>query len=163
MEDVIDFVLRKNADHMTVGTGALAGENPLQALMREESGVEDEQEWKIRGEAFWRFLEFIYEEGPEPLALLRRLYATTKAVAPHLLGDMSMEDLAMLCGDGGRATISARIFRIYNGKLSAAGMHGVKAACQKSDEARETYRESQKGNRNRTKNQSRKRRNRKQR
>lgn len=157
MEDVIDFVLRKNADHMTCGTGALSGENPLQALMREESGVEDEQEWKIRGEAFWRFLEFVFEEGPEPLAILRRVYATTKAVAPHLLGDMSMEDIALLSGDGGRATVSARIFRIYNGKLKAAGMRGVKAACQKSDEARETYRQAQKGNRNRVKNQGRKR------
>lgn len=158
MEDVIDFVLRKNAGHMTAGTGALCGETPLETLMREEGGAEDGDEWKVRGEAFWRMLEYLYEEGPEPLALIRRIYALTKAIAPHLLGDMSMDDIAMLSGDGGRATVSARILRIYNGKLAEAGMKGVKSACQKSDEARETYRGAQMGNRNRTKNKGRRRR-----
>lgn len=152
-EKVIDFVLHKNRDSLTSGMGSLSGETPVDALMRKEEG-ESSDEWKVRDEAFNRLMHFFFEDGPEPLAVIKRLFATAKAVAPHLLGDMSMEDIALLCGDGGRATVSARIKRIYSGKLERAGMRAVKAPCQKSADAVRKFREAQMGNTNRKKSQA---------
>jgi len=165
MEEVIDFVLRKNADHITAGLGSLEQESPLEALMRKEEGDLEGEEWTIRLEAFHQVLEFLFAEGPEPLAVIRRLYGIVKALKPELTGNMSCEDIALLCNDAvqwdekkgewtaGRATVSARIKRIYNGTLQKAGMRAAKAPFQKSDEAVRTFREAQKGNQNRNKNQ----------
>lgn len=148
MVGVIDWVLRKNRDRMTSGMGALHGESPLESLMRMEEGDPDE-EWKIRDETIQRVLGFFFAVGPDPLEVVRRVFATAKAVSPELLGDMSLEDIALLCGDGGRATVSARAKRIYNRTLEKAGMKAVKAPYQKSEEAVRTFREAQKGNQNR--------------
>ena len=156
MEEVIDFVLRKNRERLTAGYGSLESQDPAEALMRKEEGPEPE-EWEIRNEAFRQILEFFFQDGPEPLAVLRRVFATVKAVAPHLVGDMSCEDIALICGDGGRATVSARIKRIYNGKLKESGMKAVKAPFQKSEEAVRTFSEAQKGNKNRARKKGRRR------
>lgn len=74
-----------------------------------------------------------------------------KAVRPQLLGDMSLEDISLLCGDGGRATVSARIGRIYNGYIEERGGGKVKASFQKSATACGKYAEAAKGNNNRRK------------
>lgn len=62
---------------------------------------------------------------------------------------MSLDDIAVLCGDAGKATVSARIKRVFNRKLEAQGMLGCFAHFQKSPEAVEKYRAAQLGNTNR--------------
>jgi hypothetical protein len=62
---------------------------------------------------------------------------------------MSLDDIAVLCGDAGKATVSARIKRVFNRKLEAQGMLGCFAHFQKSPEAVEKYRAAQRGNTNR--------------
>lgn len=104
---------------------------------------DDEIEEKIR--IFRRLIEFFYQSGPEPLQLLRHVFSVTKAVHPDLIGDMSLEDISIICADGGRATVSARIQRIYNGTLQKAGMKDARAPFQKAG----NFSTPQKGNQNR--------------
>jgi len=97
----------------------------------------------------WRaFIHLLTVDGIHPLLVLRNFYAAVKATRPEILHDMSMEDIAILCGDGGRATVSARIKRIYNRRLEKVGDMG-RAPCQKSGEASIVFSQAQKGNKNR--------------
>jgi hypothetical protein len=164
MEEVIDFVFRKNAGTITAGYAAMRQETPLEALMRAEEEAGGEEEWKIRTEAMIQMLEMILQGGPQPLEIIRMVLGLAKALRPDLIGHLSLEDIALLGADAlqwdqaqgkwvaGRATVSARIKRIYNGTLAKAGARAVKAPFQKSEAAVESFREAQKGNRNRTKN-----------
>src|SRR6266478_5009345 len=69
----------------------------------------DERLKAIRG-----LLDYIFADGPHPLAVIRRVYGIVKAVRPQCIIGMSLADLAVLCDDGrgrssdGRATQSAR-------------------------------------------------------
>lgn len=97
----------------------------------------------------WRaFIHLLTSDGMHPLLVVRNFYAAIKATRPELLHDMSMEDIAVLCGDGGRATVSARIKRVYNKRLAEVGDNG-RAPCQKSGAASLVYASAQKRNRNR--------------
>lgn len=151
-EEVIDYVLQKNAARLTAGLGSMDQETPLEALMRAEESAGEGEEWAIRTEAWHTLLEFFFSEGPEPLAVIRQIYGIVKALKPELIGDMSCEDIALLCGDGGRATVSARIKRIYNNLLTKNGSR-AKAPFQKNPEALRSFSRAQRGNKNRTKNQ----------
>lgn len=158
MESTIDFVLHRHRERMTTGAQALAGETPLQTLLRQEEG-DTEEESKIRVEAIQRTLEYVWAAGEEELLeAWRRFLLLTKALRPDLIGDASLEKIAEWGGDGGRATTSARAKRMYSKMLEAAGFKGVKAPFQKSEAASRKFSEAQKGNRNRTKNMRRKRR-----
>jgi hypothetical protein len=144
MERRIDEVLHKEKSQAHL---ILPPRTPLEELMRKEDGGDeewDEMRWEARLEAFRLMLEFFYQAGPDPLQVLRHVMALTKAVNPALLGDMSLEDISIICADGGRATVSARIKRIYNGTLAAAGME-ARASFQKTG----NFSEPQKGNKNR--------------
>lgn len=72
-----------------------------------------------------------------------------KALRPELIGGMSLEDIAVICGDKGKATVSARAKRLFNKRLESMGMHGTFVHYQKSPEAVESYRAAQMGNSNR--------------
>jgi hypothetical protein len=125
-----------------------SGMTPLKRMSMHELldfGSDEDFEEKIM--IFQRLLEFFYQCGPDPLHLLRHVFGVTKAVRPELLGDMSLEDIAIICADGGRATVSARIQRIYNGTLQKAGMKDVRAPFQKAG----NFSTSQLGNQNRKK------------
>jgi hypothetical protein len=145
----IDAVLRKNA-----GTLHLVNvpRTPLEELLRGEEMWDDAEERELREEervaTFRRMLEFIFQSGPEPLRVLRNIFALTKAVRPELLGDMSLDDIAIICADGGKATVSARIERIYNATLEKAGVTAPRAAFQKRSSK---YSAAQAGNKNRVK------------
>jgi hypothetical protein len=76
------------------------------------------------------------------------MYATLKAVRPDLLHDMSMEDIAVLCGDKGRATVSARVQVVYSKKVAKMRAN-AKASCQKSASGRAAMAAAAKGNTNR--------------
>ena len=147
MQRRIDEVLHKNRDNLHL---VVIPRTPLEVLMACEGGC-DEDEAEIREDerlkTFRGLMEFIYQSGPEPLQVLRHVFAICKAVRPELLGDMSLEDISIICADGGRATVSARIQRIYNGTLEKAGMRETRAAFQKTG----NFSAPQKGNQNRKK------------
>lgn len=150
MGEQIDGVLYKAG--ITANGYAATTHTPLDALLANESADDEDlaaARNEGRNEAMGKLLEYFFSEGPEPLALLRRMYAVAKAVRPHLLADMSLEDIALLSGDGGRATVSARIGRVYNLFIEQRGGGKVKAAFQKSATACGKYSEVQKGNKNR--------------
>jgi hypothetical protein len=88
------------------------------------------------------------------MALLKTLRPSLLTVMERRNGQdvpvmMSLDDIAVLCGDAGKATVSARIKRVFNRKLEAQGMLGCFAHFQKSPEAVEKYRAAQRGNTNR--------------
>ena len=88
------------------------------------------------------------------MALLKTLRPSLLTVMERRNGKdvpvmMSLDDIAVLCGDAGKATVSARIKRVFNRKLEAQGMLGCFAHFQKSPEAVEKYRQAQQGNTNR--------------
>ena len=112
-------------------------------------GLDEEEIYRVRCEAYVWLLDFFFADGPNPLEVVRRVLATVKAIKPELLGDMSCADLAVLCDDSGRATVSARVKRVYTRFLAGHGARVTKARFQKSEAAVERYREAQKGNKNR--------------
>ena len=139
----IDRVLR---DPKVVAHLVVPPRTPLEDLMATEDG-DDEAELvaEVRRKTFRLMLEFFFQSGPDPLQVLRQVFALTKAVRPELLGDMSLEHISIICADGGRATVSARIQRIYNGTLAKAGMKETRAPFQKTG----NFSEPQRGNQNR--------------
>jgi hypothetical protein len=145
LQQKIDRVLHKNRDHIHLVS---VPRTPLEALLEAEGGGDQEEHYRLQAERldiFRALLEFIFQAGPEPLQVLRSIFALAKAVRPELLGDMSLEDISIICADGGRATVSARIQRIYNAPLARAGMPEARASFQKSG----TYAAAQRGNSNR--------------
>jgi hypothetical protein len=156
-EDVvrhIDEVLAKNGllEGMTEAT---TQRSPFDALVEKEEagyGLDDpEERFALRLEGFRACIFHLTEDGVHPLAILKRTYATLKAVRPDLLNDMSMADIAVLCGDKGRATVSARVQVVYSKKVAAASRAQAKASCQKSAVGRAAMAEAAKGNSNRAK------------
>jgi len=150
----LDRVLQRN------GLGAAPGDESFQATTRtpfdELAALEDgeeadghEERWAFRLEGFRAAVWHLSADGVHPLAVLKRFYATMKAVRPELLNDMSMEDISLLCGDKGRATVSARIKRVYNAPVEKATGRKTKAACQKGFEAKRKMADSATGNQNR--------------
>lgn len=76
-------------------------------------------------------------------------YTLAKAFHSHLIAGMSLEDIARLSGDAGRATPSHRGKRLYNHRLEAAGALGTSLPYQKSASVVAKYAEAQRGNTNR--------------
>lgn len=115
----------------------------------------NETNWEERLLAMRMLIDFLFADGPHPLAVVRRAYALAKAVRPQCIMNMSCASLAVLSDDGkgdttdGRATVSERIKRIFSEPIRKAGMLGSKASFQKTDSACGTYSDSAKGNQNR--------------
>lgn len=125
---------------------------PLEEVIAgEEPDPDESEEWRerkmaVRVDTLRTMLRYIHQHGPDPLRILRNHFALTKAVAPELIGNMSLDDIAILCADKGKATVSARVKAIYNRPLERCGMDSA-ASFQK----RGRYAEAQKGNQNRRK------------
>jgi hypothetical protein len=153
-EQRMDAAVRKYADALWTSDQD-GGHTPLDALMRKEeesarvAGLDEEEIFRIRCEAYVWLLDFFFADGPNPLEVIRRVLSTVKAIKPELIGDMSCEDLAILCDDTGRATVSARVKRVYSRFLVEHGATVTKARFQKSDAAVARYRQAQMGNKNR--------------
>jgi hypothetical protein len=140
-----------------------AAENHIaieEGLSREEmiDAIKESLEvnWAERLRGMRGMLDYIYEDGPHPLCVYRRLMSVVKAVRPQLTLNMSCAQLAILCDDGkgtrkgdGRATVSARIQRLFDEPIKKAGMKGYKASFQKTESACANYSDSAQGNRNR--------------
>ncbi len=115
--------------------------------------VEGDSEWDgVRQAVFGELVRVFYEDGNGALPVVRRVYAIAKALRPSLICRMSLENMAWLCADGGRATQSARVKRVYNWLVGLWCTSGqVRASFQKSASASERYRAAQMGNQNRSK------------
>lgn len=142
-QEILDRLLAKHAASLHL---ARPVPTPLEELMGKED--EDEtDEGEIRLQTLRKLLDYIFQYGPEPIKVLRVIFALAKSVRPELIADMPLDDISIICADGGKATVSARIKRIYNGTLEKAGAKGSAAAFQKRGE----YAKGQKGNTNRRK------------
>lgn len=85
------------------------------------------------------FVEWIFAEGPNPLEVVRRIFAYAKQKRPDLLWNMSFRELGDLLGET-HATVHARCARLFKGM--PAGWKKSPAACRNMSEA-------QRGNNNR--------------
>lgn len=94
-------------------------------------------------------IDYITSQGLTWKSITASAYAIAKSYHPHLLAGMSLEDIATLSGDSGRATPSHRARRLINRKLEAAGAKATSVPFQKSASAVKAYAAAQKGNANR--------------
>lgn len=140
-EVVVEVLRRRSAED--------GGEARLSTWVR---ALEAEEDSKTVARTLGGLIRFVLVEGLRWKAAVAVVYCLAKALRPELIGHMSLEDVARLSGDlGGRATPSARIRRIYNARVSAAGMLASHASFQKSEEACRRYAAAQLGNGNRKK------------
>jgi hypothetical protein len=114
--------------------------------------ITEEDDHKFVFQSFKGLCKFLVSEGYEWKKVVAVQFSIVKALRPFLLGSMSLEDIAVLSGDSGRATVCARVKRLFNKRLEAQGMLGTFAHFQKSPESVERYRAAQRGNHNRNKN-----------
>lgn len=128
-------------------------------LTREEmiEAIKDalSKNWEERVRGMVRMLDYFYEDGPHPLAVIRRVMAVVKAIRPEILLNMSLAQIAVLCDDGkgrtcdGRATVSERVKRLFEEPIRRSGMHGFKSGFQKTQSANHNYSQAGQGNQNR--------------
>lgn len=125
---------------------------PCFSWLFELSGkIRDEKDQRFVYQSFNGMCRFWVMEGMEWKKAVAAHMVIMKALRPQLIGQMSLEEIAVLCGDKGKATVSARGKRLFNARLEAMGMRGTHAHYQKSPEAVEKYRKAQMGNSNRRK------------
>lgn len=111
--------------------------------------------WEERVRGMVRMLDYFYEDGPHPLAVIRRVMAVAKAIRPEVLLNMSLAQIAVLSDDGkgrscdGRATVSERVKRLFEEPIRKSGMHGFKTGFQKTESANHNYSVAGQGNQNR--------------
>lgn len=140
----VDRVLRRHA-------GRLESEGGRARLSVWLDSLRTETDVVCVGETIGKLIELLTSEGHRWRSTVAMCYALAKALRPHLIGGMSLEDVAVLGGDGGRATPCARVKRIYNKRVEKAGAKAPLVYYQKTKYAAESYAEAQQGNRNRAK------------
>lgn len=135
--------------HIAIGED-LSREEMIEAI---KDALAKNWEERVRGMA--AMLDYFFEEGPHPLAVIRRVMAIVKAIRPALLLKMSCAQIAVLCNDGqgrtsdGRATVSERTKRLFEEPIRRVGMRGSKASFQKTATASINYSTAAQGNQNR--------------
>lgn len=139
-EQLVDLACRQS-----LHVPETAGREQIVELLRDA----EDANWEAQGLGMRRALTYIFAGGPKPLDVLQRCYGLAKALNPELVYNMSCEDIAILSGDEGRATVSARIKRLYNEPVSKAGMKGSFLHFQKDSSAVAAYQKAQSGNQNR--------------
>lgn len=129
---------------------AASSRGALSTWVRE---LEAEFDLECVWETLVALIHFLVSEGKSWRIVTATAYCIAKALRPHVLAGMSLEDIATLSGDeGGRATPSARGKRLISRRLAAAGGKATHVHYQKSAETVKKYAAAQMGNNNRTKN-----------
>lgn len=106
----------------------------------------------VSAEVFFHGLfGFFTKKGVDALSVLKMVYVVAKALKEDLIAGMSLESLAVLTGDGGRATVSSRIIREYNRFIESEEGKVMKAHFQKTASVCDKYAAAQMGNKNRVK------------
>lgn len=147
-EQRITSLLARKAAERGYQAEAVTGYTPLSALLRAEDGSEDDEEARaVRSEALRALVDFIMQDGPEPLKVLKNFFATVHLLRPSKLPNWTCHDYAELFGET-KAAHSWRVKKL--GKvLEARGGRPIKARFQKAASATKNYSAAQKGNRNR--------------
>lgn len=121
---------------------------PLDDLIRQEEG-QPEDHYCAGNEMLGRFLEWVFQRGPNPPEVMKRIYAVAHALRPDLLLNMSGAEIAAIF-DETRAAESARMM-LLNKKMKAAGFKHTSFVARKSETARRRMALSALGNQNRRK------------
>lgn len=151
--DVAD-VLGRHAATLRAARSVAQGRGALSEWWDE---LRDDPDMETVVETLSGLLAYWLSEGTKWRLVTSVTLCIAKALCPHLIGHMSLEEIAVLSGDaGGRATPSHRIRRLYNHRIEAAGMLGSYVHFQKSPTTCARYAASQIGNQNRKKNHARK-------
>lgn len=135
--------------HIAIGEG-LNREEMIEAIKEALA-----QNWEERVRGMVRMIDYFFEDGPHPLAVIRRVLAVAKAIRPEAIHNMSLAQIAVLSDDGkgrtcdGRATVSERIKRLFEEPIRKSGMRGFKTGFQKTDSANHNYSVAGQGNQNR--------------
>jgi len=103
---------------------------------------------EARLRTFQELMDFIWADGPNPIAALKRLFAITRCGSPQHLAFMTQSDVAVLLNEV-RAATQSREERVWEKFLEGEGFVGTRGRLKKSDEARDKYAQVQKGNHNR--------------
>jgi hypothetical protein len=149
--DRIENVLRKHRHKLAALRESARGRGSLFAWNRE---LQSEPDFEGVRKALVNLVEYMASEGHTWKKLTGVAYAIAKALRPALIAGMSLEDIATLCGDEGRATPCNRIKRLYNRRIEASGGKGTQAPFQKTAATTAKYRTAQLGNSNRSKKQT---------
>lgn len=131
--------------HLIPGSVALT---PFDEMARREQEQHDDEERRIREEAHSEWLSWLFEGGPDPERVCKRLFSYARTYRPDLVLNMSMEQIAALFGQG-RAAEHARAKKDLEGTLKKAGYRNTRLPTGKSQSAREKCAIAQKGNRHR--------------
>lgn len=123
------------------------------AILKEEAEVfeamaaKDEDRLKFMQAVFDRIFEFLYEDGPHPGWVLRRVYLLARRYCPERMLNMNGTDLGNLFGES-RAAQSWRMQKIFD-RLKASGVRGFRGGGCKTEGSRAAYAEAAGGNHNR--------------
>lgn len=143
----------KYAAHLRAEKDAAKSRGALSTWIRE---LEAEFDLDCVWETLVALIGFMVSEGKTWRIVTAVAYCIAKSLRPNLLAGMSLEDIATLSGDEGRATPSHRGKRLISRRLKQAGAKATHTHYQKSPEAVEKYRAAQMGNQNRAKKKTRK-------
>jgi hypothetical protein len=104
-------------------------------------------------ELFREFLriwqDFVFEDGPHPFWVMRRVYLFARRYCPEHILEMNGSDLAILLGHT-RSNESARLNLLFD-RLAGSGVRGARGACGKRQTSRDTFAFLAEGNHNRAK------------
>lgn len=150
----VDEVLA--AAHRKHGHDGIYENTPVDDLIRkEDSGecgldeIDREREMAIRMEAFRELLGFLFSQGPCPGHVCRRVFCLAKAFAPELILNMGVRDLGKLFGES-HGTWQWRVKQVVQGFVKKQTGQDLHLGYQKSAESSAKYSQAQKGNKNRS-------------
>lgn len=138
----------KYAAHLRAKKEAAKSRGALSTWVK---SLEAEGDLPCVGKTIVALIQLITSEAKTWKSLTATAYSIAKSLRPHLIAGMSLEDIAVLSGDSGRATPSHRGKRLISRRLEQAGAKSTHSHYQKSSEAVEKYRAAQMGNHNRQK------------
>jgi hypothetical protein len=148
-EEVINEVLsRAYSREQAHGRPPIYFRTPLDEVLAAESG-DSLDEGIIRQEARDRMLEYFFGDGPHPGHVVRRIFAMAKAIKPHLVLNMSLEEMGLMLGET-KAAGSWRIKQLINRPLAGTRCAGTHLPWQKSASAVAKYAAAAVGNHNRS-------------
>jgi hypothetical protein len=143
-------VVARAAERVGVVFPAQAIPTPAEEVERQEAFLGgDSDDFKARSEGVAKFVDWLFQAGPQPSVVLKRLYVYARAARPELLLNMSGAEIAALFGQT-RAAESAREKLILGETLASVGLTAA-FGWQKRPSACAGYAKVQLGNRSRAK------------
>lgn len=93
-------------------------------------------------------LDFFWACGPDPIQVLKRIFAITRRMSPTHVAFMTMEQVATLLNETKQAT-QTREEKVWEKWLESMGFLGTRAYRGKSNRARQRYSAERKGSQSR--------------